>query len=142
MCKVGDIIVIKEFKNEIGEPVKKHSFVVISDESNSIGGLNYDFISNMLCSFHDNNHRNKKLRYEENLEVKTKLKSKNKTNNKSGFIKADQLYYFDKDKIEYYILGHLSKQLLDELLSLIFSLDKKEKLKIITTNIENETIKN
>ena len=32
MCKVGDIIVIKEFKNEIGEPVKKHSFVVISDE--------------------------------------------------------------------------------------------------------------
>lgn len=142
MCKVGDIIVIKEFKNEIGEPVKKHSFVVISDESNSIGGLNYDFISNMLCSFHDNNHRNKKLRYEENLEVKTKLKSKNKTNNKSGFIKADQLYYFDKDKIEYYILGHLSKQLLDELMSLIFSLDKKEKLKIITTNIENETIKN
>ena len=142
MCKVGDIIVIKEFKNEIGEPVKKHSFVVISDESNSIGGLNYDFISNMFCSFHDNNHRNKKLRYEENLEVKTKLKSKNKTNNKSGFIKADQLYYFDKDKIEYYILGHLSKQLLDELMSLIFSLDKKEKLKIITTNIENETIKN
>lgn len=142
MCKVGDIIVIKEFKNEIGEPVKKHSFVVISDESNSIGGLNYDFISNMLCSFHDNNHRNKKLRYEENLEVKTKLDSKNKTNNKSGFIKADQLYYFDKDKIEYYILGHLSKQLLDELMSLIFSLDKKEKLKIITTNIENETIKN
>lgn len=142
MCKVGDIIVIKEFKNEIGEPVKKHSFVVISDESNSIGGLNYDFISNMLCSFHDNNHRNKKLRYEENLEIKTKLKSKNKTNNKIGFIKADQLYYFDKDKIEYYILGHLSKQLLDELMSLIFSLDKKEKLKIITTNIENETIKN
>lgn len=142
MCKVGDIIVIKEFKNEIGEPVKKHSFVVISDESNSIGGLNYDFISNMLCSFHDNNHRNKKLRYEENLEVKTKLKSKNKTNNKSGFIKADQLYYFDKEKIEYYILGHLSKQLLNELMSLIFSLDKKEKLKIITTNIENETIKN
>lgn len=133
---------IKEFKNEIGEPVKKHSFVVISDESNSIGGLNYDFISNMLCSFHDNNHRNKKLRYEENLEIKTKLKSKNKTNNKIGFIKADQLYYFDKDKIEYYILGHLSKQLLDELMSLIFSLDKKEKLKIITTNIENETIKN
>lgn len=26
MCKVGDIIVIKEFKNEIGEPVKKTLF--------------------------------------------------------------------------------------------------------------------
>ena len=27
MCKLGDIIVIKEFKNEFGETIPKHSFV-------------------------------------------------------------------------------------------------------------------
>ena len=30
MCKLGDIIVIKEFKNEIGKIIKQHSFVVIN----------------------------------------------------------------------------------------------------------------
>lgn len=32
MCKLGDIIVVKEFKNEYGETIPKHSFVVINDE--------------------------------------------------------------------------------------------------------------
>ena len=32
MCKLGDIIVVKEFVNENGETVSKHSFVVINDE--------------------------------------------------------------------------------------------------------------
>ena len=59
MCKLGDIIVIKQFKNEVGEKVKKHSFVVVSDDKNTIEGLEYDFISNMLCSFHNEEHKRK-----------------------------------------------------------------------------------
>ena len=54
MCKLGDIIVIKEFKNEFGETIPKHSFVVISGQANYIEGFRYDFVSNMLCSFHKN----------------------------------------------------------------------------------------
>ena len=54
MCKLGDIIVIKEFKNEFGETISKHSFVVISAQANYIEGFRYDFVSNMLCSFHKN----------------------------------------------------------------------------------------
>lgn len=70
MCKFGDIVVINKFKNEIGNIISKHSFVVISDESNYIEGLKYDFVSNMMCSFHNEKHRNKKLRYKENIEIK------------------------------------------------------------------------
>ena len=101
MCKIGDIIVAKEFKNEIGEKVKKHSFVVINDEENVIEGMNYDFICNMLCSFHDDEHKKKKLRFKANLEItKQNNVSFNKNiNNKMGYIKADQLYYFNKSKI-------------------------------------------
>ncbi len=44
MCKLGDIIVVDEFKNEVGEVVSKHSFVVIDDNNDCIEGLNYDFV--------------------------------------------------------------------------------------------------
>ena len=33
---------------------------------------------------------------------------KKKLNNKDGFIKADQLYYFNKDSIDYDIIGKLN----------------------------------
>ena len=136
MCKLGDIIVVNEFKNEFGEIVKKHSFVVINDEQNSIEGLNYDFISNMLCSFHDEEHKNRKLRFKENLEITEEIIANKHGNNRTGYIKADQLYYFDKNKVEYYVFGHLNPDLLDELLQLILVLNDEGKLKIVTTNLE------
>lgn len=138
MCKLGDIIVVDEFKNEIGEKVNKHSFVVINDEPNSIEGFNYDFVSNMLCSFHGNNHKKKKLRYKENIEVNQLIDNSKRANNKSGFIKADQLYYFDKSTINYYVLGRLNEDLLDELLKLILVLNEEGKIKLVTTNIEKK----
>lgn len=48
MCRLGDIILVNKFKNEDGEIVCKHSFVVINDEKDSIGGLKYDFVANMM----------------------------------------------------------------------------------------------
>ena len=135
MCKLGDIIVIKEFKNEAGEKISKHSFVVINDEKNSIEGFNYDFICNMLCSFHDKEHKKRKLSFKENLEIIYKSNSINRINDKDGYIKADQLYYFDKSKIEYYIIARLNPDLLDELLQLILVLNNEGKLKTIIANL-------
>ena len=140
MCKLGDIIVVNEFKNEIGEVIKKHSFVVINDESNSIEGLNYDFISNMLCSFHDEKHKSKKLRFKENLEITEHSFSERKSNDKTGYIKVDQLYYFNKEQIQYYIFGHINPELLNELLQLILVLNEEGKLKVITTNLTGNMI--
>lgn len=142
MCKLGDIIVINKFKNEYGIIIPKHSFVVINDKPNYIEGFRYDFISNMLCSFHNENHKRKKLKYKENLPVKEQRIKGKKINNKEGYIKADQLYYFDKNKIEYKLLAHMDKKLLNELIKLIIDLQKLGLLKPIITNIEKEKTTN
>ncbi len=135
MCKLGDIIVVKEFKNEEGISVPKHSFVVINDEEDYVEGLKYDFVSNMMCSFHNEEHKNKKLKYEENLPIKEEYISGDKINSKEGYIKADQLYYFNKKLIEYKIIAHMEAELLDELVQLILALNDKGLLKNITENL-------
>lgn len=135
MCKLGDIIVVKEFKNEYGDIIPKHSFVVINDEVDYVESLKYDFVSNMMCSFHDEEHKNKKLKFEENFQIKEKLISGKKINGKSGYIKADQLYYFDKNLIEYKVIAHMDDELLDELVQLILVLNEKGLLKNVTTNL-------
>lgn len=138
MCKLGDIIVIKEFKNEVGEIVKKHSFVVVSDEKNEIEGLNYDFVSNMLCSFHSDEHKQRKLSFKENLEIKRYLIIGENLNNKDSYVKADQLYFFDKSNINYKVIAKLNRNYLDYLIRLTMILKKEGKVKIITTNLNEK----
>ena len=135
MCKLGDIIVVKEFKNELGEAIPKHSFVVINDEMDYVEGLKYDFVTNMMCSFHSDEHKNKKLRYKQNLPVKTEHISGEHINSKEGYIKANHLYYFDKKHIEYKVIAHMEAELLDELVQLILVLNEENNLEIITTNL-------
>lgn len=136
MCKLGDIIVVKEFKDKTGILVPKHSFVVINDEEDYVEGLKYDFVANIMCSFHNEEHKNKKLKYEENFPIKEQLISGKKINNKSGYIKADQLYYFDKNLIEYQVIAHMEAELLDELVQLILVLNEKGLLKNVISNLE------
>ena len=92
MCKLGDIIVIKEFKNEFGETIPKHSFVVISDQANYIEGFRYDFVSNMLCSFHNKKHKQKKLKYKENLPIKALTANKYTDKIKYKLLKMEVYY--------------------------------------------------
>lgn len=138
MCKLGDIIVVDGFRDENGNSVPRHSFVVINDEPDYVEGLRYDFVSNMMCSFHDEEHKNKKLRFEENFPIKEELISGSKINNKEGYIKADQLFYFDKKNISYKIIAHMDSELLDDLVQLILVLNEKGKLKQVVTNLSGE----
>ena len=64
------------------------------------------------------------------------IMSKRKLNNKDGFIKADQLYYFNKDNIDYDIIGKLNDKYQCNLLKLIRDLDNLEKAKNITSNLK------
>ena len=89
----------------------------------------------MLCSFHNEEHKKKKLKYEENIEINEKRIHGKDINNKTGYIKADQLYYFDKDKIEYKVLARVDDELLVELVQLILKLNNEGKLKNIITNV-------
>lgn len=134
MCKVGDIIVVEKYISEDGKEMSKHSFVVIDDNPDNIKGLNYSFVSNVMSSFKNEQHKRKKLRYEENVGVTSEDIESDYINGKEGYIKADQLYYFDKNKIEYYVLASVNPDLLDELIRIIVKLEVENKLK---HNIEN-----
>lgn len=135
MCKLGDIIVVNEFKDKNGVTVPKHSFVVINDEPDYIEGYAYDFVSNVMCSFHSDEQKEHKLSFESNLEVKPENIENGKHNNKNGYIRADDLFYFKKDKIEYQVLAHLNDELLDELVQLIIKLHDENKERNIITNL-------
>ena len=135
MCKLGDIIVVSKFKDENGDIVPRHSFVVINDEPDYVEGLRYDFVSNIMCSFHSDEHKSKKLKFEENFLIKEELISGKSINNRDGYVKADQLFYFDKKKIDYKVIAHMESELLDDLVQLILVLNEKGKLKQVITNL-------
>ena len=141
MCKLGDIIVVDEYVGDDEVIVSKHSFVVINDKPGFIEGLRYDLVTNVMSSFKNAEHKNRKLRFMENLEVISDdiVADKNK-NGKSGFIKADQLIYFDKAKIKYYVLGHLDEKLLDELILLIIKLAECGKLVNNLNNLSDSVV--
>lgn len=129
MCKLGDIIVVEKYFGDDEKKISRHSFVVINDKPDFIEGLKYDLVTNVMSSFKNKEQRNKKLRLMENVEIiSDDIISSKKTNRKSGFIKANQLVYFDKSKIKYYVLGHISDELLDKLMIIIIMLAQKNKL--------------
>ena len=135
MCKLGDIIVVKEFKDRNGNLVPKHSFVVINDEPDFIEGLEYDFIANVMCNFHDEKHKKRKLSIKSNLEIKQHQIYGKKLNNKEGYIKADDLFYFKKKKIKYKVIAHMNAELLDKLVQLIIELHNENREINVITNL-------
>lgn len=58
VCKVGDIILIRNYQSN-GVNLGQHSFVVLSDESGQISGLSYDIICNVMSSFKNEEQREK-----------------------------------------------------------------------------------
>lgn len=90
-----------------------------------------------MSSFKNEEQKNRKLRFMENIEIiSDDIISNKNINKKSGFVKADQLIYFDKSKIDYYVLGHISDELLDELIMIIMILAKSNKLRNNLNNIK------
>lgn len=142
MCKLGDIIVVNNYIREDGMVIGKHSFIVVNDKPDFIEGLGYDLVTNVMSSFKNEEQKNRKLRFMENIEIiSDDIISNKNINKKSGFVKADQLIYFDKSKIDYYVLGHISDELLDELIMIIMILAKSNKLRNNLNNIK-ETVVN
>ncbi len=137
MCKLGDIIVITEFKGEDGVDVSKHSFIVIDDNQGQIKGLDYDFVAPIMSSFQDEDHKRKVLSYDGNKEIKDDDIEGSFALKRPSYIKANKLYYFNKENISYRILARITDEYLDELVKIILNLSEEEKLSIITTNLEN-----
>lgn len=133
MCKVGDIIIIRKYKDN-GKTLNRHSFVVIDDENGEIQGYDFDMACNVMSSFKDDEQRARKLSYEGNFPVTSNDKTTNPDNGKDGYIKAEQIYYFKKDKIEFQVIGSMNEDTLKELFEFI---EKLEKFQLIIDNIKN-----
>lgn len=136
MCKLGDIIVVNKYIGDDGKEINKHSFIVIDDNPNCIKGLNYNLVTTVISSFKSQEQKKRKLQYKENMEICEFERNGIKKFSKPSYIKADKLFYFDKEKLDYYVFGRISDDLLDELVKLIIELSNEEKLMQVTDNLK------
>lgn len=132
MCKVGDIIVVKNYVSQ-GREINRHSFVVLSTEKGKIQGLDYDLVCNVMSSFHSEEQRRKKLNYPGNFEYSAAEEKIKNGHGKDGYIKAEQFYYFDSSKIDFYVLGNVTPELFNALIDFINGLTDIE---IVLDNLE------
>lgn len=95
----------------------------MDDENGTIQGLSYDFVANVLSSFKDENQKQRKLSYPGNFAIMSNDTVTNPHNNKDGYIKADQLYYFAKDKISYRVIGQIKEDVFNDLMDFIENSD-------------------
>ncbi|RMD02723.1 hypothetical protein D9O40_05330 [Clostridium autoethanogenum] len=118
MCKVRDIILVNNYKSE-GIEIGKHSFIVLSDEHNEIHGLNYDMICSVMSSFKNDEQRKKKLEYPGNFPIAHNDSIVKNNDGIDGYIKAEQLYYFNKEKLDYVVIGEVKEDIFDLILEFI-----------------------
>ena len=131
MCKVRDIVIIDGYISN-GVPVGKHPFVIIDDEKDEIHGFDFDFIANAMSSFKDAKQRARKLSYAGTFPIGLNDKVTNPDNRRDGFVSADQLYYFKKDRINYQVIGEMKEEKFNQLIEFITTLEIDD----ITDNIE------
>ncbi len=141
MCKVGDIIVIISYKGEDNRILNQHSFVVLNDENDIIEGFEYDLVTTVMSSFKGKTeaYRNKKLSFRENLGFKPENQDLIiDSNNEKGYMKADKLYFFEKNKMNFSVIGSLDSDVFKKLIDLITQLDNLGLLVNVTTNLEGK----
>ena len=134
MCKIGDIIAVPGFIGDGNNFVNIHYFVVVNDRNGKIEGLSFDIVGTVMSSFKSVKHKNKKIKYKENIEITEKEGIINNKNLKNGYIKADQLHYFNKNKTFYFVVGQVDGDVLIRILERIKYLDT---IGILKQNIEN-----
>jgi hypothetical protein len=122
MCKIGDIILIERYKDR-EKTLGRHSFVVIDDQNGEIQGLPYDMICNVFSSFKSEEQKKRKLGYPSNFPIAHEDTNTKPDNGKSGYIKTDQLYFFNKSKIEYTVIGNIQPDILELVLEFIDTSD-------------------
>lgn len=120
MCEVGDIIVIDNYKDGDVE-LSRHSFVVVQNEGGCIKGLRFDIIALVMSSFKNEKHRHSKLQYD-NIPVAAEEQDiRVGGNGKDGYIKANQFYYFQLERLRYRAIGSLKPEVLETVLDYINS---------------------
>lgn len=139
MCKIGDIVGVRNYIGQDGVKISFHYFIVVSDVKGQIYGFDFDKVCTVMSSFKNEEQREEKLSHEENIEINECEFDIPRGNKRNGFIKADQLFYFDKNKTNYFVVGQVDGDVLIRLLNQIGYLDSIGKLE---QNISNLTVEN
>lgn len=135
MCKPGDIIVVRNYISNDGVKLTRHSFVVLSNEKGNIKGMDFDLVASVMSSFKNAQHKQRKLSFIENFYITVDDYNDIQGNDKDGYIKADQLYFFQKNQIDYIKIGKMNSDCFQKLLDLIQLLDKNNKLVYVINNL-------
>lgn len=106
MCKIGDILLIYNAKDKCA--IGQHPFIVLDDVAGTVRGFySYDFVGLLMSSANSEEKKQKLKKFEGNLPIVAEDKIINDVNydNRDAYVKADQFFYFDKDKIKYIKIG-------------------------------------
>lgn len=119
MCQIGDIIVVYRYKDG-NKTLPTHSFVVLDDSNGQIQGIDFDFVGLVMSSFKDEEQKKRKLSYPGNFPITPDDQEiYDGDNGESGYIKAEQFYYFNKEKIPYKVIGKLDVEIFNLLIDFI-----------------------
>lgn len=137
MCKIGEIIGVPTFYGETNMLCDFHYFIVVGDYDGQIEGLDFTKVGSMMCSLDgkSENYKKKKLKYKENIPIDVTDFSLGKRIRKKGFIKSDQLHYFNKKKTKYFSVGMASNEILNRLFDNLETFDKNGTLKHNINNL-------
>lgn len=137
MCRVGDIIKIESYIGDDGKKVGRHSFVVLSENKDYIKGLAFDLVGTPMSSIKDDAQRVKIEKDERLMIIRTNDQNGMPASKyEESFIKANLMYYFERKKVEYKVLGSLNVETFMELQQKLSDLDNKDKIKQVLDNLE------
>lgn len=124
MCQIGDIILVYNAKR-FNKPIGMHSFVVLDDSQGKIRGFDFDFIGLLMSSMDTEDKHEKLMKYDGNFPITPDEQDiDDGGNGKTACIKAEQFYYFNKNRIKYKVIGRLDKEIFDLLIEFIDELNR------------------
>lgn len=152
---VGDVIVVNKYITPDNIEMKQHSFVVLNNQFGTVAGieigldleLKFDLVTTVMSSIKNEEHKSKiESYYPKDMIIEFNDAQISNKNRKDGFIKANQLYYFQRNSIDYFRIGKLNESTLNKLLELVELNEKNGDLianynNIIQNNInEKDTV--
>lgn len=124
MCKKGDIIIVRHYRH--GDiALSGHPFVVIKDEAGTVLGFDFDVIALVMSSVKSEEQKEQKMKFPGNFPVTAADKTVTGFENKDGYIKAEQFYFFNSEKTDYFKIGCLDAETWNTLVKFITSLPEK-----------------
>lgn len=140
MCQPGEIVVIEKFLDDEGRENTRHSFVVLSNEAGKVEGIDYNLVLALMSSFRDKSeeYRERKLKYLWNIPVTAEDTDMIKGNSEDGFIKGNQLHYFDLCEDEIDIIGSVNATVWDRINEVLEEYD--DKIIINTYNLKSDKV--